>query len=271
MKHSLYILTAALLAAAMLLVGCRNTEPEPEAEIPVVTTAPAAPTVVPEEDIIVIHPQENGEGPATVPPQPDTPQPTRKPNAVSQTQAPASPSATPRATAKVTPSPTKKVTPKPTQKTTPKPTNRVTPNPSATAAPTPTPPPSDLRAEDLIGVWKLYRILYDGSVMQPSDFAMEMTVEFLVNGRVHAVTTTYGNAGETDYTYDVVGNIVRLFTLSGEETQMTYHEDTDEITFLLMEGNRPLTMYLTRNPDAFTTPTPSSGSDSGDIELPEIP
>ncbi len=269
MKHSLYILTTALLAAACL-VGCQKNEPEQGAEIPVVTPEIVTPTPIPEEDNVVIDPQEQrDDAPATVPPMPDTPQPTRKPTAAPQAIVPAAPSAT----AKVTPNPTKKVTPRPTKKATPKPTAKTSPKPTGTPAPTATPPESDLRAEYLIGVWKLYQIVYDGSVMKPSDFAMEMTVEFIVNGRVHAVTTTDGEPGEADYTYDVVGNIVRLFAKSGEETQMTYHEDTDEITFYLMEGSSRLELYLTRRSDAIVTPTPSpsSGSENGDIELPEIP
>ncbi len=268
MKHAIPVLVSAVLLAAGLCLGCAGRQ-EVVSEV---TPAPVVTPVGQDEDNVVFSGTEDESGvPATVPPQTEAPQPTPKPTEAANKQTPA-PTANPTATATATPKVTPKPTKKPSGKKTPKPTAKTTPKPSSTAAATATPSASDLRAEDLIGVWKLYQIMYDGSIMKPSDFSIEMTVEFIVNGNARSVTVTDGNPEEMAYSYTVEGDTIRLLSKSEEVTEMTYHADTDEITLIMMEGSRPLELHLMRDPDAYVTPTPDSdSSNDGDIELPEIP
>lgn len=260
-----------ILASACILLCFGCTRGAEQTDVPADTPQAVQTPVGQDEDVVTILPADGKDNaPATVPPEVEAPQPTPKPTEAPSKQTPAA-TAEPTATAAATPKATAKPTSKPSGKKTPKPTAKTTPKPTATAAPTATPPASDLRAQDLIGVWKLDQILYNGSIVDPGDVSIEITVEFFADGSVRFVSVTDGNAEETAYTYTIDGDTVRLLSLSGKETLMTYHADKDEISFSMMEDNRPLELYLMRDPDAFATPTPASGSPDDDIELPEIP
>ena len=154
--------------------------------------------------------------------------------------------------------PTAAPTAAPTEVPTPEPTEVPTPEPTEEPTPTPEPTPKPLEAADLIGIWSLTSIRYGDSTLSPSDFGMEMYLEFREDGTVRAIQNTYGEYDEDTSTFTIEDGVLKI----NGEPAITYDAEADTLSFSLDENGTQAEMILIRTPDAvLPTPPPEAAPD----------
>ena len=142
---------------------------------------------------------------------------------------------------------------------TPEPTAVPTAVPTEVPTPEPTPEPTQkpLEAADLAGIWSLTSIRYGDSTLAPSDFGMEMYLEFREDGTVRAIQNSNGDYSEETAPFTIRENTL-VFTENGSETEVAYDPEADTLTFFLEENGTQIGMILSRTPDAVLPEPPAA-------------